>query len=138
MNEISSTSRIVRWNRVILALLWAAVGIGCIGLLLWEDVRASKLAGVPAIAGAVLLVTSWGFYLGRRWGRVCIGVVMAFVALYCFDRLLYLGFRKTFSWFFLVLCAVLIAAFYTWLYLFSGLDRGGPLEKQTSEDDSQL
>lgn len=138
MNEISKTGRIVRWNRTILGLFWAAVGLACIGLILWRDVRVTKLAPVPVAAGVVLLVASWGFYLGKKWGRLLIGFIMALVALYCFDRLLYLGFGKAFNWFFYLLCVVLGAAFYTWVYLFSGLDRGGPVEPDTWKPEDQL
>lgn len=138
MNEISKTGRIVYWNRVVLGAFWALAGIACVGLILWRDVRMTKLALVPVIAGLILIAAAWGFYRGTRWGRILIGVVMAFVALYCFDRLLYLGFRKMFNWFFYLLCGMLAAAFYTWLYLFSGLDHGGPVEPEATEDKNHM
>ncbi|NLH75138.1 MAG: hypothetical protein GX456_18990 [Verrucomicrobia bacterium] len=138
MNETSKTGRIVYWNRVVLGLFWVAVGLASIGLILWRDVRLTKLAPVPVVAGIILITAAWGFYTGKKWGRILIGVVMAFVALYCFDRLLYLGFRKMFNWFFYLLCAMLAVAFYTWLYLFSGLDRGGPVQTETTDDEVRL
>ncbi|MCX8108462.1 MAG: hypothetical protein N3G20_06630 [Verrucomicrobiae bacterium] len=134
MNEISKIGRIVRWNRRILGFFWGMVGLACICLILWREVRMTKLAPVPVVAGIILLVSSLGFYLGKKWGRFLIGVVMAFVVLYCFDRLLYLGFGKVFNWFFYALCVVLFVAFYTWLYLFSGLDRGGPVDVESFDD----
>jgi len=135
MNEVSKVARIARWNRLLLSLFWGFFGVTCFLPLLRAGLWHTKTGMAVAAVGVAFLVSAWGFYRGTRWGRIAIGLLMAFLALYCFDRLLYFGFRKAFSGYFALFCALLVAAIYTWLFLFSGLDRGGPMSADRDSEE---
>jgi hypothetical protein len=136
MNELSSTARIVRVNRMALSLIWGSFGVACLAPLVRPNMWSAKTALVLSAIALAFLLAAWGFYRGTRWGRFGIGVLMAFLALYCFDQLLVWSFSRPRPDIGRVAlcCALLAAAFYTWLFLFSGLDRGGPMRADSDTE----
>lgn len=124
------------WNRRLLALFWGLFGLVCLGLLFHTFWWQTKLFFGPAAAGIAFLASSIAFYRGSAWGRSAIGVLVSVLALYCFDRLLYLHFQRHHGFFFFLVCLVLAAAFYTFLFLFSGLDRDSRLLDDGDENES--
>lgn len=130
-DHVSDTGRRLGWrHRRILAWFWGLFGAGCWAFLLHGAWWRSWLFLLPMLGGLAFLVSAAGFYRGRKWGRFSLGFWVAGVTLYGFDRLLNLHFRGYHGLYFWLICGLLLAAFYTWLFLFSGLDpEGGPGER---------
>jgi hypothetical protein len=129
-----SSARVGLWNRHFLAGFWALFGCACQALLLKEAIRSSKVAWIPVVVGLAFLISAWGFYRGQRWGRAAIGFLVAPLALYFFDQLMSLHFLRYHGIYFWFCCFLLVAAFYTWLFLFSGLDRDASAAESAGDE----
>lgn len=118
-----SSARIGVTSRHLLATFWGLFALGCLALLLHPRVRSSAWFFLPPVGGVAFLVSAAGYYSGRRWGRILLGLMVAPLTLVCFERLLWYHFASRHGlWFWL--CLLLLAvAFYTWVLLFAGLDR---------------
>jgi hypothetical protein len=121
-----SSARVGVASRHALAVFWGFFAVACMGLVLLPKVRNSAWFFLPPIGGGALLLSAWGYYRGRRWSRVALGVVVAPLSLLCFDRLLYYYFARRFGLPFWSCLCLLATAFYTWVLLFAGLDRDAP------------
>ena len=122
MSEASARIGIV--NRRILAVFWALFGVACVALTLSERFRQTNLLPYSAVVGVCFLVSAIVFYLGAKAGRVAIGILVAPLSVLCFERLLSLHFQRYYGPYFWVCSVVLALGFYTWVFIFTGLDRG--------------
>jgi len=121
MSEASA--RVGVWNRRFLAGFWALFGLTCIGVTFSEWFRQTNLIPYSVAVGACFLVGALGFYAGWKWGRVAIGVLVAPLSLLCFDRLISMHFQRYYGPYFWMCFVLLGAGFYTWVFIFTGLDR---------------
>jgi len=111
------------WNRHVLAVFWALFGAACLGMTLNEQFRELNVLPYAAVVGGCFLVSAILFYLGWKAGRVAIGVLVAPLSVLCFERLISLHFQRLYGPYFWVCLALLAFGFYTWVFLFTGLDR---------------
>lgn len=125
MSETSAKVGI--WNRRCLAVFWGLAGLACLGSMLMDSFRGSRALPFLVAGGLALLISALGFYRGSKWGRVFIGLLVAPLVLFCFDRLMLMYFGKSFGLYFWLLCLLVAIGFYTWIFLFTGLDRDAAL-----------
>ncbi len=121
MSEASA--RIGKVNRRILAVFWGLFGVACIALTLSDWFRQTNLLPYSAVVGVCFLASAVVFYLGSKMGRVAIGILVAPLSVLCFERLLSLHFQRYYGPFFWICFVVLAFGFYTWVFIFAGLDR---------------
>jgi hypothetical protein len=85
--------KILTLFRRALACLWAIVGLYVFYLSLSHLEPFDFWAIIKLAVATAFLTGAFGFFLNRRWGRVCIGCLMVLVALFCADMLLFIAFR---------------------------------------------
>ncbi|HNU52766.1 MAG TPA: hypothetical protein PKJ98_17890 [Verrucomicrobiota bacterium] len=110
-------------NRRILGAFWTCLGVAVLCILLVPSFRQPKIFAFPLVIGSALILGGWGLYHGRRWARGVVGTMVGIMTILSFERILYLHYRHYHGPWFWACCLLLLAAFYTFLFLFSGLDR---------------
>jgi hypothetical protein len=76
-----------------LACLWALVGLYLFYLSLSHFQPFDFWAIIKLAVATTFVAGAFGFFLDRRWGRICIGCLMVLVVLFGADMLLFIAFR---------------------------------------------
>jgi hypothetical protein len=116
MNAHRHNSLLSLWHHRVLGGFWALLGLGCIADLhrgyWWEQ----GLPWIPALVGAVYVITVIGFVLVHTWARRVMAILMVVAALFFADFILmagWVGNHKLMPW---VLAGFGVAA-YTAVFL---------------------
>ena len=120
-----ASAKVAVWNRRALAVFWGLFGAACVLLPFSPSLSATRVFPFPIAIGITVLVSAYGFFQGWRWGRVAIGFVVAPLVVVSFDRLMSMHFQRYYGSLFAVCCLLLLVGFYTWVFIFAGLDRSG-------------
>ena len=101
-----------------LACLWAIFGIWLLSNLRYWTADARITQAIGPLLGLVFIAAAVGLLLNHRWGRICMGLLMVLVVLWCADMLLFLAFRGYHRQSFVPLVLSLpVASVSTWIAL---------------------